>query len=269
MSPWERRLAKNIMPFYGWYKFVSKFAAQLPMTYPGRAMMLDKLGQLGASAQDQLGPIPEWLRASIIFDTHNLQSIHYLSMLGLNPLGDTINPAGGFNGIMRLGQLSPIIQATMAAWGINTLTGQPETIDPTSGIIEVNGQYVNVHTGQVAGTIGQAGPLAGIARFIGGLARGFPELRIAETAYTGGHPLYPESIPLVAERPMPLAPGTKPQNVSPTSIGLQFLGVDPKTYNLQHYQQSTLRDIMRARTTYFNDLAKQRAQGILPKVPAK
>jgi hypothetical protein len=209
--------------------------------------------------------IPEWLRGALIFDTHNMQAVRYLSMLGLNPLGDVVNPAGGIQGLIRLGQLSPMVQAGLAAWGLNPLTGAPENIDPiTSGVIEVNGQYVNVHTGQVYGNVAAASPLTSVARFVGALTREFPEVRIAENWAVGGRPLYPESIPFLAERPMPLAPGTQPQAESPVNVALSMLGVDPKTYNLQNRQLSVLKDIQRAQGTYYRDIAKQKAQGIIP-----
>jgi hypothetical protein len=267
MSPWERKLAKNIMPFYGWYKFMSKFVWSLPMTTPGRALALSRLGQLGSSDQSQLGPIPDWLRSSIMFDTKNLQQVHYLSMLGLNPLGDVLNPAGGFQGIARLGQLSPVIQATLEGAGYNTLTGGLESIDPTSGIINVNGQYIDLHTGKAYESLDQANVGADVARFVGGLMRSFPEVRLAESFREQGHSVYPESIPFLSEKPIPTAQGSQPKNVTPQNLLLQWAGVAPRTYNLSRYQQNLLKDILRSESTYASQVAKQRAQGILP--PAK
>jgi hypothetical protein len=266
MSPWERRLAKYVMPFYGWKKFITKFVWSLPATYPGRAMVLSHLGQMGLSGQANLGPIPDWLNSALMFDTHNLQQIHYLSTLGLNPLGDIVNPAGGFQGLVNLGQMSPVIQAVIEGLGYDPLTGGTESIDPTSGVIQVNGQFINLKTGKAYENIDQASPGTSFLRAIGGLARSFPELRIAEQLLTSGHAVYPESIPFVRERPIPLAVGSKAKNVSPTGIALQLLGVAPRTYNLQGYQQRLLTNVERARSTYLNDVAKQRAQGILPKV---
>ena len=269
MSPFERKLAKNVMPFYGWYKFINRFVWSLPITYPGKTLAIARVAQIGASDMPQTGPIPSWLRSALLYDTHNLASVHYLSLLGLNPLGDVANPSEGVFGLARLGQLSPLIQAGLEAAGYDPLTGGIESIDQTSGIIEVNGQYYNVKTGQPSENISSASPLASLERAVGGLAREFPQLRIAEQWLTRGHAVYPESIPIVGEKEIPLATGAQPKNESPLSIGLSFLGIGPKTYNLQKWQTTQATNFKRALTEYNNALAKQRAQGLIPplKVP--
>lgn len=256
MSPWERRLAKNIIPFWGWYRFVSKFVWSLPITYPGRALAITRLGQIGASDQNALGPMPDWLRASIMFDTHNLSQVHYMSMLGLNPLGDVANPAAGIQGLVRLGQMSPVIQAALEGAGYNTLTGGLESMDPALGIVEVNGKYVNIHTGQEVDSPGQASVGSSLERMIGGLARSFPEARIGELAVTGGYPVYPESIPILWERRIPT---TNTKDVSIPGILAQYAGVAPKTYDLAKYQQNLLKDIKRAISTARKAQIKERA----------
>jgi hypothetical protein len=256
MSPWERNLARNFLPFWGWYKFVNKFIWSLPITYPGRALAIARLGEIGQSQQDALGPIPDWLHSAVMFDTHNLSAVHYLSMLGLNPLGDAANPAGGPESIIRLGQFSPIIQAGLEAAGYNTLTGGLEEIDPTSGIEFINGQYYNVHTGQVAESPGAASPLVDAERFLGGLLRGFPEVRIAEPFTTGGRAVYPESIPFVYEK---IIPGSKPKPVNPLNTLLQYTGVQPRTYDLAHWQANRLKNLSRALGEYNKAIQKSEA----------
>jgi hypothetical protein len=256
MSPWERRLAKNILPFWGWYRFVSKFVWTMPLTMPGRTLAITRLGQIGQSDQNLLGPMPDWLRASIMFDTHNLSKVHYFSMLGLNPLGDVMNPSAGFQGLVRLGQMSPIIQAALEGAGYNTLTGGLESIDPASGIVEVNGRFVNIHTGQMYDSLDQASLGADVSRFFGGLMRSFPEIRLAELASTKGLPVYPESIPFVNERPIPT---TNTKNVSAGGLLASYAGVAPRTYDLQKYQLNLLKDIKRAMSTSRRAVIKEKA----------
>jgi hypothetical protein len=256
MSPWERTLARNFIPFWGWYKFVNKFVWSLPVTYPGRTLAITRLGELGASQQDQLGAIPDWLRTAVLFDTHDLSKVHYLSMLGLNPLGDIANPQKGFQGLIRLGQFSPIIQAGLEGAGYNTLTGGIEEIDPASGIIAINGQYYNVHTGQVTESVGAASPLAAVERALGGLLREFPEVRIAEPFTTGGRAEYPESLPFIYEKPIP---GSTPKPITPLHTLLQYSGVAPREYNLQKFQQKTLTNLSRARGMYRKAVRKSEA----------
>lgn len=259
MAPWERRLAKNVLPFWGWYKFVSKFSWNLPLTYPGRALALARVGQIGMSNQDELGPMPDWLRASIMFDTHNLTDVHYMSMMGLNPLGDVMNPASGFQGIVNLGQMSPVIQAGLEGMGYNTMTGGLENIDPSSGIEEVNGYYVDVATGKEYDSVAQASVGASVDRFFGALARSFPEIRIGELAVTGGKNVYPESIPLIDEKPIPPSSPASVKNVSPVGLLGQYGGIAPKTYNMQKYQINLLKDIQRGITQQRKAKAKEKA----------
>jgi hypothetical protein len=261
MAPWERRLAKNVLPFWGWYKFITKFVYTMPITYPGRALAVARLGQIGQAAQDALGPMPGWLRASIMFNTHNLAGVHYISMLGLNPLGDVADPTGGFQGLIRLGQMSPIIQAGLEGMGYNTLTGGLESVDPSSGIVEVNGRFLNTKTGEEYDNLDAASAGTSVQRFIGGLMRTFPELRIGELAYTQGHPIYPESIPFVDEHPIA---GATQKPVSIPMIAAQYAGVQPKTYNLQKYQLKLRQDILRAISTQQSAQRKEKraAQGL-------
>lgn len=256
MSAWERRLAKNILPFWGWYRFVTKFVWSLPMNYPGRAYAVTRLGQVGEAAQGQLGPMPDWLRASIMFDTHNLAAVHYMSMLGLNPLGDVADPAAGFQGLVRLGQMSPVMQAALEGAGYNTMTGGLESADPATGIVEVNGRFINLHTGKEYDSLDQASVQDDILRFFGGLARSFPEIRIGELAATKGYPVFPESIPFFYERRIPT---TNVKNVSVPGILAQYAGVAPKTYDLQKYQINLLKDIRRAISTSAREKVKEKA----------
>lgn len=259
MAPWERRLAKNILPFWGWYKFVSKFVWNLPITYPGRALALARLGELGQEDQASLGQMPDWLRSSLMFGTHNLADVHYMSMMGLNPLGDVMNPAAGFQGIVRLGQMSPIMQSALEGMGYNTMTGGLERIDPASGIEEVNGVYIDLATGKEYDNPGQASVGAALDRFFGSLARSFPEIRIAELGMTGGKAVYPESIPLIYERPIPPSSPAALKNVTPLGLLAQYAGVAPKTYNLQKYRVNLLKDIRRGITQQHKAVLKEKA----------
>ena len=244
MSPWERRLAKNILPFWGWYKFISKFVWSMPITYPGRTLAITEIGNIGNSDMNALGPIPEWVRNSILLDTHNLGALRYLPMQGINPLADIMNPASGPEGIIRMGQTSPIIQAGLEAAGYNTMTGGSETIDPTSGIVNVNGRWIDVNTGQEYDTLGEASVGADIARFFGVLARSFPEVRIAELVNTGGKSVYPESIPFINEK---VKPNSVAKSVSPLSILGQYTGIKPSTYNEAQNRNYLIQDLARAR----------------------
>jgi len=262
MAPWERRLAMYGMPFWGWYKFASKFAWTLPITYPGRANILRMLGQLGNEEQNQqYGPLPDWLQNSIVLGMNSQGMARYINLQGLNPISDVMSPVnadGTLNstGLVNFGQLNPLIQGSMAAMGINPMTGGQEYIDPSSGWIEVNGTYYNTDPNNPR----EASTLAGISpaeRFLGSVARSFPEARILETLMTGGRSVYPEAIPLVNEKIIPTQV-PKVSNIG-TALGQYAFPFVPKQYNLGSYQSNLQTNVNRALSTYYTDLAKQAA----------
>lgn len=258
MSPWERRLVKNFMPFYGWYKFISKFVWSMPFNYPGRSAAIAALGHLGVEETSKLGILPDYLEGAVWFNHNDLTQSKYLNLYGMNPLENYANPfslaKGPLGGMMRAGNLSPMIQAVIAASGINPLTNEPEGIDPRSGIEQGKyGEWINTKTGQVLPNIGAVNP---IQRGIGTFMRAFPEIRALELMRTGGNPVYPESIPLIDEHPIGVNPGTRRGN-TPLSMFEQEFGVQPRTYNIQKHTEEMLRHIAEAKTK--NEKAQRRA----------
>jgi len=262
MAPWERRVAMYVMPFWGWYKFATKFAWQLPITYPGRANILRMLGQLGNEEQNQqYGPLPDWLQNSLVLGMNSQGMARYVNMQGLNPIADVMSPVGrdgqfSTSNLINFGQLNPFVQAGIAAVGINPMTGGQEYVDPSSGWIEINGTYYNTDPNNPR----EAQTLAGVdpvQRFIGSLARSFPEVRIPETLFTGGRSVYPESIPFISEKIVPTQV-PKVANIG-SALGQYALPFLPRQYNLGSYQTNLQTNVNRALSTYYTDLAKQAA----------
>jgi hypothetical protein len=235
LGPMERRYVRQLIPFWGWYRFITKLAWRLPVEYPGRTMALSFLAQAGQDKFDELGQVPDWLRGSIILNFHG-GHLKYLSGMGVNPFSQFANPLaphGAISGLLELGQFSPVIQAGLLAEGLDPLTGDSVRISPQEGVSrDILGRLVDTQTGQ------QVSPVThgGLRRAVMGLIRAFPEARIGEKyGIMHGDTPYPESIPGIAERPM----GTKYKPQDPEGVlatALASTGMLPKSYDVGSYQ---------------------------------
>jgi hypothetical protein len=263
MSPWERKLVKNGMPFYGWYKFISKFAWSLPVNYPGRAFAIAAVGRLGSEEVNSLGAIPDYLHGALWFDHSDLSKARYINLYGLNPLNDFANPMGDgglIGGLLRLGQFSPLIQAAMAGYGINPITGETEGVDPKTGIESGRyGELIDTKTGKQL-SISQVNPLQ---RALGTFLRAFPEIRAAELMNTGGNPVYAESIPLLSEHPIATSPIRRRGYNVPGILGQEF-GVKPENYDIAKNTALMLKKVNEARKKNVKTVAKAKAKLALP-----
>lgn len=264
MSPWERKLVKYGMPFWGWYKFITKFAWGLPVNYPGRAFALAAIGHIGAEEVSGLGVIPEYLNGALWFDHSDLSKARYINLYGLNPLNDYANPfgqEGPLESVVRLGQFSPLTQAAMAAYGVNPVTGGGEEIDPSSGIETGKyGELIDTRTGK---EIPNAGVVNPIQRAVGTFLRAFPEVRAAELLDTHGNPVYPESIPLVDEHPIAVNPLSR-RGYNASGIIEQEFGVQPRTYDIAKNTALMLKKVNEARAKNVKTVAKAKAKLTIP-----
>lgn len=178
----------------------------------------------------------------------------------INPLGDVINPftdSGGLtaNGVLRLGQVNPILQGITAAYGINPLTGAPESIDPTSGIVPISGTYYNTDITHPQSYSNIAG-LGGLARFAAGVINAFPQVRYIAQMVAQGRSPYPENVPFLNNKYIPtMTP--KPQSTG--NLIAEWTGFAQKQYNLGAYERNLLKRVLEARRTQFHDIAKQAA----------
>jgi len=246
MSPWERKVVKFGMPFYGWKKFINKFVWSMPLNYPGRAAAIAALGRVGVEEHSALGAIPDYLMGAVFYDTNDLSRARYLNLYGLNPLGDIADPfgkEGPLEGTINLSELSPVVQAVAAGLGINPISDNAEEISPTSGI-ETNryGEYINTKTGEKIENVGTVNPLQ---RIVGTFLRAFPEMRSAELLKTGGNPVYPESIPFIDEKPIGVQPYSRKTFTVPRLLE-QEVGVQPATYNIAKHTADLLKEVAEA-----------------------
>lgn len=264
MTAFERRLIKYGMPFYGWYKFISKFVWSMPVNYPGRADMIEQLGHIGEDEIKNLGPLPPYLSGALWFDHGDLERARYINIYGLNPLSDVANPLGkeGFaQGIARIGQLGPLTQAAIAgAMGINPVTGEAEAIAPEGFETERFGNIIDLNTGEEKNNAGQVHPLM---RFLGTLMRAFPEVRALDLLKNKGNPVYGESIPFIDDK----LKGVNPVSRRGFNLG-GFLegefGAQRRIYNASKNAAESLKKLDEARKRNVKTKARDEQRLALP-----
>jgi hypothetical protein len=234
LGPVERRYVRQIAPFWGWYKFISGVAYKLPVDYPGRTAIMNRLSVIGLNEnEDKYGEMPSWMMGNIPLSASG-GMMKYLSTTGLNPLSQVFNPASpeGIAGVAQLGQASPLIQAALAAYGVDSMSGGTLPVSPEHG---VSPDFTGTLRDELTGEERNVGSVAPGARILGTLIRSFPEARIGERIRSGGRSVYPESVPLLYEHYM----GTKPESRfgSGTMEALQQMtGTAVRPFNLQSYQ---------------------------------
>lgn len=261
LGPVERRYVRQIVPFWGWYKFITKLAWRLPAEYPGRTYLMANISAIGNEHLAENGAVPEWLKGALILANVGGQ-LTYISGMGSNPFSSFANPLalfsehGGLKDLITLGQASPFLQAGLAGFGIDSMTGGPVRVSPESGVGRgIFGTMIDPQTGEEV----PAGQVEWAPRIAGQLLRSFPQYRILEKQFMGGTQ-YPESIPFINPK-MPMTPAPpKSGGQFLRDLGLSFLGWDPRSYDLQGYQQLRESQKQYARTRMQSELLRKRRQ---------
>lgn len=65
LGPAERRYMRAIFPFYAWYKAITQITFKLPLDTPGRALLIEKLSEVGKKETGALGALPSFLEGAI------------------------------------------------------------------------------------------------------------------------------------------------------------------------------------------------------------
>ncbi len=129
MTPFERRTARRIVPFYAWQRHLTQLAFRLPVEHPLRtAWTLHLADQWGSD--ESLEDLPEFLAGAVPLPGGRL-----LGTRGLNPFsqvgGAVLKPSDALN------SLSPAIKIPYESYtGINTFTGRPFTRPPGTGRLD-------------------------------------------------------------------------------------------------------------------------------------
>ena len=132
MSPAERGLVRRAMPFYSWYKHITKLAFSLPRHSPARTAWTLHLSGM---YQDEVER-PGWMAGML-----NVGGDNWLSVSMVNPFagvtGET-NPL--LNPARALGAASPAIQLPLNAWNIDTRQGGFLSHAPGHGPVDEDGR---------------------------------------------------------------------------------------------------------------------------------
>lgn len=99
-SPVESSI-RNIIPFYGWTRAITKIALQTTLDTPGYADLVAKLGQLAIQEnQSKYGPLPDYLMGMIpLSGIKQDGSVYALTTKGLNPASTIADVASGLKGV--------------------------------------------------------------------------------------------------------------------------------------------------------------------------
>lgn len=257
LGPFERRVVRQFIPFWGWYKFISQLAYRLPVEFPGRTQALNQLAVIGNDTVDDLGAVPDWMKGAIILGVNPDGTVKYLPTTGLNPFSTFLNPLspkGAIEGTLSTGQLAPGIQAVLQAAGYDTLTGDSVRVSPQSGVTQdFLGRLINDQ-----GEVVSAREVAPVRRGLMSLARSIPQVRLGEKhILEGGGSVYPESVPFLAERPMaPASDAAVSIGSGSGDLALSSLGFLPRGYDLATFQQLQEKRARYNRTKRRRDLQK-------------
>jgi hypothetical protein len=86
LSPFARNVARQAIPFYTWYRAITRATYTLARDTPLRANILGKIGQIGSQRnQAALGEVPSWLQGAVPFGPGPQGTQRVLSTQGFNP----------------------------------------------------------------------------------------------------------------------------------------------------------------------------------------
>lgn len=134
MSPMERAISREIMPFYAYSRHILRYALTYPIDYPLRAAIITNLAEM--EMKDRNSSLPQSFESLFFLGTPDAKgNITSVDVRPANPFRDmgTLFTMAGF-----LRSLNPAIGATAQAFGINVLSGTPDlypelTVDPNTG----------------------------------------------------------------------------------------------------------------------------------------
>jgi len=117
LSPFERNVLRNTLPFYAWYKAIVTTTAHLATDAPLRANILGQIGAIGNEKENlELGDVPSFLRGAIGLGQGKDGTIRVLSTQGANPYA-TLEQLrrGGTEDLQSLG-LNPFVAGLLDAY---------------------------------------------------------------------------------------------------------------------------------------------------------
>lgn len=141
MLPWERSVLRNVVPFYGWLRFILRYTFTYPFDHPLRASIISNAARI--ELEDQSTGLPERFRSVLWIGQENGDGKQLtVNVGGANPfadIGDTFSLAG------MLSQLTPAAQAPLEMMGVDMVSARsqlfPDAVyDPQSGRLVAKGR---------------------------------------------------------------------------------------------------------------------------------
>lgn len=149
MGPIERNVIRRfIMPFYSFYKHITKLLVTYPFEHPLRATVMRSMTELSRDMAAQFGAMPDWLIGSVpIGEGQNEDETRFLNTRGLNPF--SAMSAGLFE--TAGSGLAPQIKIPLERiTGRSMLTGKPFSSPNAVTPFGSNQQYqIDPETGEV------------------------------------------------------------------------------------------------------------------------
>ncbi len=105
----EKRVIRQVVPFYAWYRTIATITAKMPFETPGRALILAQLSKIGYQMQqDKMGaPLESWVKGAIALGASHGDIQRVLTTQGINPyatINQLVQPGG------ELSTLNPFLQ---------------------------------------------------------------------------------------------------------------------------------------------------------------
>lgn len=155
MSKFERDFVRQAVPFYGWFREITRITAKLAIDTPGRADLLAKVGQIGSEwANAQTGPLPSFLQGFLPTGPQGetqtglaLRSTNpYTSFLDVAKSGLAFTPFASRSGASSLlGEINPFISG-----GFDYLSQvQHGNVKPGAGLLTAMAQPLSTQLPEV------------------------------------------------------------------------------------------------------------------------
>lgn len=122
MAPFERVILKQVMPFYSFTRFATKYLVQLPFDHPLRVAMMSRLSN--QAIEEWKTGLPQSMMTLFYFgSTAHDGSVVTSDLRNANPFRSIAN---SFTMAGFLSNLNPAITAPLSAMGFNVLQGTSE-----------------------------------------------------------------------------------------------------------------------------------------------
>jgi len=127
MSPFERTVMKQMMPFYSFTRFAMQYMLKYPTDHPLRFSALTQMGSQTAEEWSNSG-LPMEMMADIFFGKPSAQGNQFgVSYANMNPFRSVFNEFT-FGGLIS--SLNPAIGSLFEMAGVNVLSGSPASLYP-------------------------------------------------------------------------------------------------------------------------------------------